>query len=221
MKAPLILPLVLVTALATTAAFGAEPVPSDAWNFAELRDGSPLAGAQGREFVPHGAVTGNGLGADFLGGGYLELKENFANIAGDTFSVVVEVEQMGPASSAYGTIFFASPAIVIRLWGKKLEASCDGDWHAIGGDGTSMAGRISRAAATFDGTTYKLYLDGELLGERTASAAPKSAPVIYVGGRPKDGGDEGADSQESFPGLVRWLKIYNSALTPEQIAAIK
>lgn len=221
MKTPLMLPLALATALTAAAAFGAEPVPADAWNFAEFREGAPLASLQGRDLVPHGAVTGNGLGADFLGGGYLELKEDFNNIAGDTFTVVAEVEQMEPASAAYGTIFFAHPVIVARLSGTKLAAACDGDWRAITGEAGSMRGNTSRVAATFDGTTYRLYLDGELLGERAASVDPKKSPVLLVGGRPKDGTDGGSDSQESFPGQIRWLKIYNSALTPEQIAAIK
>lgn len=221
MKMKKVLPLLIVILSATSGVRGSEPVPVDAWNFAEFREGAPLASLQGRELVPHGAVTSHGSGADFVGGGYLELKEDFNDIAGDTFSVVAEVEQIEPASAAYGTIFFAHPVIVARLAGTKLAAACDGDWHAITGEAASMRGNTSRVAATFDGTTYRLYLDGELLGERAASVDPKKSPVLLVGGRPKDGSDGGADSQESFPGQIRWLKIYNSALTPEQIAAIK
>jgi hypothetical protein len=216
-----VFPLVIAIFSAISGVQASDPVPADAWNFAEFREGAPLSGLQGRELVPHGAVTSHGTGADFLDGGYLELKENFHDIAGDTFSVVAEVEQVGPVPATYGTVFFAHPAIVLRLWGKKLEASCDGDWHAIGGDASSISGRISRVAATFDGTTYKLYLDGELLGERAASVDPKESPLLLVGGRPKSDSGGGSDSQESFPGQIRWLKIYNSALTPEQIAAIK
>lgn len=221
MKAILLLAVLATTLSSIPAIEAAEPVPADAWDFAAFSDGTPLASLQGRELVPHGPVTGNGAGADFLGGGYLELKEDFNNIAGDTFSVVAEVEQVGPTPSTYGTIFFAAPTIVLRLWGKKIEASCDGDWHAIAGDASSISGRVSRVAATFDGTTYKLYLDGELLGERAASVELKKSPVILVGGRPKDGSGEGGESQESFPGQIRWLKTYKSALTPEQIASIK
>jgi hypothetical protein len=217
MKASPLLPLIL--ALTAVSASGAEPVPADAWDFTAFRDGQPLASLQGRELVPRGPVTGQGTGADLLGGGYLELKEDFANIAGDTFSVVAEVEQMEPASAAYGTIFYAHPYMVTRLAGTKIAAACDGDWHAITGEAGSMRGNTSRVAATFDGSTYKLYLDGELLGERPASADPKKSGIIFVGGRPKDGAEGG--SQESFPGQIRWLKIYNSALTPEEIAAIK
>ncbi len=203
------------------AAQGAEPVPVDQWNFADFSSGSPVAGQHGLEFVPHGDVTASGAGADFLGGGYLELKEDLTKIAGDTFSVVLEVEQGGPPGATYGTILFAHPSMVIRLSGPKLEAACDGDWHAIAADATSMKGRVARVAATFDGTTYRLYLDGELLGERAATVDPKKSSTILVGGRPNDGSTSTAASIESFPGLVRWLKLYDSALTLEQLAAIK
>jgi hypothetical protein len=59
------------------------------------------------------------------------------------------------------------------------------------------------------------------LSSGAATVDPKKSSTILVGGRPNDGTSGSATSIESFPGLVRWLKIYDSALTPEQIAAIK
>ena len=105
-----------------------------------------------------------------------------------------------------------------KLWfyGRYRSTEKDLMPYVIGVD--IDAGVWYHAAATYDGTTARLYLDGEPVGERKISGGllePGFENVaLCVGGA--SSGPESAVSYK-FSGLINEAKIFTGVLTPEQI----
>ncbi|HJP02352.1 MAG TPA: LamG-like jellyroll fold domain-containing protein [Planctomycetota bacterium] len=92
-------------------------------------------------------------------------------------------------------------------------------WHAGGIDcdgGAIELGRWTHLAASFDGETARLFVDGRPVAEREGGAvgAPWSGP-LHVG-------QYGAQLAERYQvrGQIRDLALYQRALSPEEIAAL-
>ena len=66
-------------------------------------------------------------------------------------------------------------------------------------------------AATFDGTTYRFYIDGVLHGSATGSLGPPNSAPLTIGN---------SGTCNSFGGLIDEPSIYNRALTQAEIQAI-
>ncbi len=89
----------------------------------------------------------------------------------------------------------------------------DGTWHRFSQDGTFPFGRWVHLAATYDGTTMKLYIDGELDSSVEYSLPlPAGTESWYVGRR--------WDTENYFYGNIDDVRIYNEALGDAQIAEI-
>jgi hypothetical protein len=68
-------------------------------------------------------------------------------------------------------------------------------------------------AATYDGSTQRLYMNGELVGTR-----PQAGEITVSGGRLRIGGNSISDD-EHFTGYIDEVRVYNRALTQAEIAA--
>jgi 1,4-alpha-glucan branching enzyme len=76
-----------------------------------------------------------------------------------------------------------------------------GVWHQIAG--------------TYDGSLLRLYLDGQIVTQQTASGQmPTSSDPLGIGSRP------GANLNYNFQGVIDDVRIYGSALPSSQIAQI-
>ncbi len=82
--------------------------------------------------------------------------------------------------------------------------------------GNLQSGVWHHAAATYDGASMKLYLDGVLVGEtaKSGAVATNSAVSAWIGGNPA------ADSQgqRSWMGVIDEVQIHARGLTPEEVA---
>jgi len=78
------------------------------------------------------------------------------------------------------------------------------------------AGEWLHVAATFDGNTMKVYFNGTLAGDKPASGriAVTGNPLIIGNKR------EGAPPGDLFSGLLDEVRIYDRALTAEEVAAL-
>lgn len=69
----------------------------------------------------------------------------------------------------------------------------------------------THVASTFDGSTLRLYVNGELAGAVAGTLGPLNTGPLLIGGLP--------DCQ-AFPGLTDEIAIYNRALSPGEVAEI-
>ncbi len=103
------------------------------------------------------------------------------------------------------------------LWGLWCGLGIDGSYVERGarlnkddlGDG-----RWHLVAATYDGASIRFFADGRQVG-----SAPASGPLDTAGSSPAYIGSSSA-SAEFFPGGIDDVRIYNRALSPEQIRAM-
>jgi Concanavalin A-like lectin/glucanases superfamily len=66
-------------------------------------------------------------------------------------------------------------------------------------------------AGTFDGTTLRLYVNGALIGSK-----PSSSPIDVTNGVLRIGGTR-SFTGEFFPGLIDEVRIYNRALSQQEL----
>ncbi len=194
--------------------------PVESWDLSKFVEGQALRGTAGNTLTPKGVVTATEDGADFSNGGFFLASQNLASLTGPSFSVVCKVRKQAPATS-YGTIFH-SAATTIRLHDKVLKMGCNGEWHAIKADAYDMPlGEWVQVAGTMDGTVYRLYVDGQLLGEWSAVSPMRTEGDTTIGGRvPITEVAEGIKAFESFPGLIRSIQIFDHPLSPEALQAL-
>jgi hypothetical protein len=84
----------------------------------------------------------------------------------------------------------------------------------VGLDGTTQIplNLWTHLAATYDGTTLRLYVNGVLVNSRSASG-----PLIVSTGTLRIGGNSAWG--EFFQGRIDEVRVYNRALTPAEIQA--
>ncbi len=94
-----------------------------------------------------------------------------------------------------------------------VRASSDPAYTAL--TAKAVAGRWVHLAATYDGATLKLYVDGILQSSVAAPLPYDSAENLYIGG------DPGVVSGRSwYAGLLDDVYIFSQALTAEEIKAV-
>ena len=85
-----------------------------------------------------------------------------------------------------------------------------GGTEAVGGSDSLPIDEWSFLAATYDGTTIRLYVNGsQVASEAQTGSLVGSTDDLLLGNN---------DSWNGFDGLIDDLRIYNSALTPAQLA---
>ncbi len=80
-----------------------------------------------------------------------------------------------------------------------------------------VPGRVYQVDATYDGTTARLYLDGKLDGSAPASGVLDYSGLSGFG--VSFGGGLNETTRQSFGGRMGQVSLYQTALTPAQIAA--
>jgi hypothetical protein len=86
----------------------------------------------------------------------------------------------------------------------------------VANSGDLVAGQWVHAAAVYDGSSMKLYLDGELVGEQSKGGALTAGSMVDValGNQPSGAGQRG------FDGRLDDVRIYRAALTQAAVRAI-
>ncbi len=85
----------------------------------------------------------------------------------------------------------------------------------ISATGKAVAGQWAHLAATYDGATLKLYVDGVLQSSVAAPLPYDSAEDLYIGGDPG-----GVSGYSWYTGLVDDVYIFSQALTDEEIKEV-
>lgn len=101
--------------------------------------------------------------------------------------------------------------------GADFEDMASGANHPVTGSTPVTFGEWHHVAATYDGTTWRLYLDGRLDGEARANAMPRSDSIQHFGigaTFSSTGAPAGA-----FHGLIDEVRVWDRARTQEEIAA--
>ena len=82
----------------------------------------------------------------------------------------------------------------------------------IGNDGTLSAGTWHHVAATYDGTTMRLFQDGVPVGTtpRTGSIAQDPTVAVFIGANP-------GQPNQVFDGRIDDVKIFTRALSPSEL----
>ena len=79
-------------------------------------------------------------------------------------------------------------------------------------------------AASYDGKTARLYLNGVPAGEKDATTQNLFGETIEIGQafeKRKNAAGEAVDTATGFfQGMIDDVRIYNSALTPAEVAAL-
>ncbi len=102
-----------------------------------------------------------------------------------------------------------------------FEDTATGGNHVVAGTTPIVAGpEWHHAAATYDGTTWRLYLDGQLERELVVGAfTPRFDSIQHaaLGGALNSTGGVGSQPQGFFNGVLDESRIWNYARTPQQI----
>jgi hypothetical protein len=118
-------------------------------------------------------------------------------------SVVMKEAQKGMVFGLYAHENLPHPAMTVGI---------DGVDHSAGATTALPLNRWSHLAATYDGATIRLYVNGVEAGTAAAAGAlPASANPLRIGGNSVWG--------EYFKGRIDEVRIYNRALSAAEIAA--
>ncbi len=93
----------------------------------------------------------------------------------------------------------------------NINYTSDGSEVNLNAGSGLPVGEWTYLAGTFDGTTMKLYVNGNLVGTLATSA-----PIDVTGGVLRIGADD-VWQDESFPGVIDEVRIYNRALSQAEI----
>ncbi len=84
-------------------------------------------------------------------------------------------------------------------------------WHGVGSNDRMYSDHWYHIAGTFDGTSWKIYIDGEVNGVTNDEVA------LSTGGALEIGRYYHSTPRQYFDGLIDEVKIYNRALSGEEI----
>jgi hypothetical protein len=88
----------------------------------------------------------------------------------------------------------------------------DGDYHGVAGANRLPADTWSHLVATYDGANQRLYVNGVQVAE-----SPQTAMIRQSKGKLRIGGN--SLGNEYFHGYIDEVRIYNRALTPDEVGA--
>jgi len=97
----------------------------------------------------------------------------------------------------------------------RQHSSTDTDVLSEGGEMGAFIGRWAHAAATFDGTTARIYLNGKEIASGPFTLADGTGAGMVIG---NTNSSTWADCPESFNGQLDEARIYSRALSPAEIA---
>ena len=117
------------------------------------------------------------------------------------------LQKEGPGDEGYG--FYSGP----DNSSYRAYARIAGSWRDIGGT-PPAAGSFVSLTATFDGTTFRLYINGTEAANVSASGSlAQSSQDMFIGSAQGGGADV-------WVGRIDDVRVYNRALTAAQVAAL-
>ena len=169
-----------------------------------------------------GALAADFDGAMALDGvASLELPELAGRMGGNALTIEVWFRRSEASVTGPLVEFWQDDAPGVRLWNHGTASQVhvnmldrDGTGHAItSAEGTVAADAWTHVATTYDGSTLRLYVNGEQVGEPLAeSFRPDIDGVIHVGRRPDD-------ERRIVGGAIDEIAIYDRALSAGRIRA--
>jgi hypothetical protein len=233
-----LIPLILAAAVScfvSERAYGAPPAPVAHWSF----DGSGLdSSGNHNDANPHGKISYvpglDGPAAQFQStGNYFQVANSPAVQLRSTqqFSVTAYVQPAGlnqqvillhgrfSSSQASWSLAVQGdlPAPNVTLYPGSFVFGVRAS-NAIAptvATAKAVAGRWAHLAATYDGATLKLYVDGTLQSSVAAPLPYDNASDLYIGGDPG-----GVSGYSWYTGLVDDVYIFSQALTDEEIKGV-
>ena len=109
-----------------------------------------------------------------------------------------------------GYVFYAGQNNLWQFW-----TGAGSGWKVLNAGAVKINEWI-HLAGTYDGSSTRFYTNGVLAGSTNAAFQPNSKYPTRIG----SGGSEQATGQYWFPGSVDDVRIYNIALSAQQIAAL-
>ena len=113
--------------------------------------------------------------------------------------------------TAKGYMFYANPADRWTFWLRRT----DGGWVQINAGDTVMEQRWYQLTGTYDGTTARFYIDGELIGAKALTLDRNTSGPFRIGA----GGGEVSPSY-FFQGCVDEVRFWNRPLADREIASL-
>lgn len=175
-----------------------------------------------------------GLGVSFADGGYIEVPDSPV-LENQTFSFIAWAEPYGPGG---GGLLESVDILILKVianvpnngagygifWNSQnscfyFRTGDNGESDIVAAD-PSPAGYYYHVAGTYDGSTFKLYVNGVLEGHRTSSqtVAYGSSVPWTIGGNDPFLRSEGY--KDNWNGQINDLGILNRALSPSEVANI-
>lgn len=148
-------------------------------------------------------------------GGYLKIT-NLTTIPTNSWSLAAWVYPRGDTSSGHQYILGMNTSTssdflgVLCYYTNKFGVRTGGTTYTA--SSTSALNTWYHLAATYDGTTLRLYVNGTEVKTQASPAAPVAATTVYIGTR---GGITG-----NFNGLLNDVRIYSHALSKKEVEEI-
>ncbi|MHC4564295.1 MAG: LamG-like jellyroll fold domain-containing protein [Planctomycetota bacterium] len=102
-------------------------------------------------------------------------------------------------------------------WGDDADMAWEGFDNATGGTGGYPPLEIWQYLAyTYDGSTIRLYVNGELNNERVAALRTHAGDIIRVGAQTNSDGSANL-GEKTYSGAIAQVRIHDGVLTPAQI----
>lgn len=189
------------------------PLPYDGFTWGTVRWGVPglITGADSTA-ARFSAAAGSTINIDTAG----ELNspqftvELWARLTGGTGHYRSPMTMQDTFFSLAGFMFYAEPGDHWEFWsGKGSEV----EWDIISGPAARL-GQWDHLVATYDGSTKRFYVNGQLAGSSTAPYNAGFATLLRLGA-----GDTAGPGDFFFEGDIDEVAHYAYALPPERIAA--
>lgn len=114
-----------------------------------------------------------------------------------------------PVGTTRGYIIYAEPGNTWQFW---IGIGAGGAWNNLQGPAVTLDEWTHLAAVYSDGE-QQFYVDGELAGESAGELNINTAQVLLIGA----GANEGASHNFLFVGKLDDVRVYNRALTENEI----
>ena len=173
-----------------------------------------------------------GSGVSFGEVGFIDIPhaENLANQE-FTIDAWVRPDGPGPTNDPFGSVIVskaitATDASAVLLWratdSKFLFLFGNISSELVISTNQFNAGQFYHVAATYDGTTFKLYVDGSLQGEFTSSMTIAYDPSFTwtIGNNPSQFRPPAFNFPRTWNGVIDEVDIFNRALADSEIQAI-
>jgi hypothetical protein len=201
------------------------PKPVASWSFDAIEDAEVKdAGEKGLDGIVTDATVVDGKKGKALAfdgeKSLVVLPANLGDLTPEAITVTLWIKPSAEIPG-YAGIFHSGDlkGLYLRMQGpRRVDLNTAGIWHAVLVRDDKLPERWTHVAASYDGKTARLYLNGKLAGEKEKEAPMTFDADVLVGYRPVRT-KTGVENQEFFKGAIDELKVYDVALTPEQVKA--